>query len=583
TNLRGTDIARGKMAVDVLPFLPNISREDGTFKINCLAVSEIYIDGVNLSDLSELDNLPGEMIDKIQVRYLAGADQNAALSGGSILITLRRPPEGGYYGSVTADADWYRSCGFGNEGLSGIINYRYKNLSIYDNFYIGGSKLQETAEQWLIGPELNTFLTENTRSDGFDFRNRLSLVQQFNSGVQLGASYLIATTSSKPFSLSSDGNIMSAIDKRTSTTVQEGTLQFSMPLNHEGAVMELIADYLNRNGHEHTSYTLAAENAGATHNKNNLNLWKFKADFLYPHSRNLTWKFGTSVQKISSAFTPVISVESDRFNISTSPSATSGLTPVVYASAQSIIRKLRYSAGLNWQLNKISYEDRNAKVTTDNTQWAINPTVQIMMPFGAKMNHAFMLNYKHTLSDIPYSAISSVINWEDSYNYTVGNPDLKAQSADMIMAGVSLFRNKINITALYAHSHNRIYWQTFQNVANHDVFYTKPINISGQGVWGFGAEWIEAPLRWWKFKLSGRIEITPENITIDNTHYGNTRFKEYFALNNNFSFSGDWGGILNLNFEPTFRTLDRTYHAVYNIEGRIYKTFFNNNLQIAVE
>ena len=92
---------------------------------------------------------------------------------------------------------------------------------------------------------------------------------------------------------------MSAIDKRASTTVQEGTLQFSMPLNHEGAVMELIADYLNRNGHEHTSYTLAAENAGATHNKNNLNLWKFKADFLYPHSRNLTWKFGTSVQKIS--------------------------------------------------------------------------------------------------------------------------------------------------------------------------------------------------------------------------------------------------------------------------------------------
>ncbi len=59
-----------------------------------------------------------------------------------------------------------------------------------------------------------------------------------------------------------------------------------------------------------------------------------------------------------------------------------------------------------------------------------------------------MLSYKRTLSDIPYTAISSVINWSDTYNYTVGNPDLKAQSADIVMAGLSLLRNKINLTAL---------------------------------------------------------------------------------------------------------------------------------------
>ena len=58
-----------------------------------------------------------------------------------------------------------------------------------------------------------------------------------------------------------------------------------------------------------------------------------------------------------------------------------------------------------------------------------------------------MLSYKRTLSDIPYTAISSVINWSDTYNYTVGNPDLKAQSADIVMAGLSA-RNKINLTAL---------------------------------------------------------------------------------------------------------------------------------------
>lgn len=583
TSLRNTDIAKGKPAVDVLPFLPNISRENGNFKINGLAVSEIYIDGVKLSDISELGNIPGEMIDKVQVTYLAGADQSAAMSGGTIRIFLRRPSEGGYYGSATANADWYRSCGFGNEGLGGMFNYRYKNLSVYDNLYAGASKLEENTEQWQTGPDLQTFMTETTKSKGFDFRNRLSLTQQFNSGAQLGGSYLFSMSRPRPTSFSMSNNMASAIDKRINTTVQEGTLKFSLPLNKKGAVMELTADYFNRSNNERADYAMGNDVVGATYDKTDLNLWKFKADFIYLRSRRLSWKFGASAQWIFSSFTPSATLENDRFSVSDIPTKTTGFTPIVYTAAQGLFWKLRYSAGINWQLNRMGYEDREAGVKNHNTQWAINPTIQITMPFGSKKNHALMLNYKRTLSDIPYSAISSVINWDDPYNYTVGNPDLKAQSADMVMAGLSLFRNKINITALYAHVHDRIYWQTFQSEDTPDVFYTKPVNISGQGVWGFGAEWIEAPLKWWKFKLSGRLEITPENTAINKIHYDKTRFKEYFYFNNNFRFTNGWGGMLNLNFEPTYRTLDRTYHAVYNVSGRIYKAFLNDNLQIAVD
>lgn len=583
TNLRGTDVVKGKPATDVLPFLPNISRESGNFKINGLAVSEIYVDGVKLSDLSELDNIPGEMIDKVQVQYLAGADQNAALSGGTIRITLCRPPEGGFYGSVTANADWYRSCGFGNEGVGGMFNYRYKNLGVYDNLYVGASKLEENAKQWQTGPDLQNFITETTKSKGNDFRNRLSLTQQFNSGAQLGGSYLISMHRPRPTSFSISDNVVSAIDKRINTTAQEGTLKFSLPLTKRGAAMELIADYFNRSSDEHADYRMENDLVGSTYDKSNLNLWKFKADFLYPRSRRLSWKFGASVQWISSTFTPSATQENDRFNVSDISTQTAGFTPIVYTAAQGLFWKLRYSAGINWQLNRISYENRDSGVKNHNTQWALNPTMQIMIPFGSKMNHALMLNYKRTLSDVPYSAISSEINWDNAYSYTVGNPDLKAQSADMVMAGLSLFRNKINVTTIYAHSHDRIYWETFQSTDNPDVFYTKPVNISGQGVWGFGMEWIEALIKWWKFKLSGRIEITPENTTIANIHYGKTRLKEYLYFNNNFRFSNGWGGMVNVNFEPTYRTLDRTYHAVYNVNGQIYKSFLNDNLQIAVD
>ncbi|MDE5800059.1 MAG: hypothetical protein K2H74_03425, partial [Paramuribaculum sp.] len=341
TNLRGTDIAKGKPAGDVLAFLPNISRENGLFKINGLEASEVYVDGVKLSDLSELNNIPGEMIDKIQVKYLAGADQNAAISGGTIMISLRRPPEGGYYGSVMANADWYRSCGFGNESAGGMINYRYKNLSLYDNLYVGSAKSNENSEQWLNGPDLHTYLAETTKSKCFEFRNRLSMTQQFRSGAQLGGSYLIATSRPRPSSSSILENSMSAIERRINTVTQEGTLKFHLPLNRKGAAMELTADYLNRHSNEYTDYSADNDVVGATYSKDNLNLWKFKADFLYRRSRRLSWKFGAYAQWISSTFTPSVIIESDRFRVSSIPTATTGFTPAVYASAQGTVWKLR--------------------------------------------------------------------------------------------------------------------------------------------------------------------------------------------------------------------------------------------------
>ena len=583
TNLRGMNIAKGKPAVDVLVFLPNISREQGTFKINGLAVSEIYVDGIKLSDISELDNIPGERIDKVQVKYLAGSNQNAALSGGTIMITLRRPPEGGFYGSINANADWHRACDFGNEGIGGMFNYRYKNLSVYDNLYLGANKYKETAEQTFFSDGEHSSYSETSKWHGFDEHNRLSLSQQFKSGAILGGSYHIASSNLKPKSITSGDGIYSLIDKKNNVLAQEGTLKFSLPLNRRGASMELTADYFNRHSNETARYADNGTELADIKEKYNLDLWKFNADFTYPYSRKFVWQFGASAQLLNSKYTPFCFSANDRFETSDTPTKSNGFTPIVYASAKGQAWKLRYSFGLNWQLNRIEYSDLKENIKNRNTQWSLNPTVQVMMPFGSRMQHAVMLNYKRTLSDIPHTAISSVISWSDANNYSVGNPELKAQSADMLMAGLSLFRNKLNITALYMHSHNRIWWQTFQDAENAGVYYTKPVNISGQGAWGFGAEWMESLTKWWRFKLSGRVEITPENLILGGVHYGKTRFKEYFYFNNNFTFSHGWGGMVNANFEPTYRSYDRTYHAVYNIGGRVYKNFLGDNLQVALD
>lgn len=115
-----------------------------------------------------------------------------------------------------------------------------------------------------------------------------------------------------------------------------------------------------------------------------------------------------------------------------------------------------------------------------------------------------------------------------------------------------------------------------------DVFYTKPVNLSAENMYGLGSEINWTPVKPWTMKLSGRLEIHPEDITLGGIYYGETRLRQYYAMYNTFSFNHGWGGMLNLMYEPTYKTYDRTYHTVYNIGGQIYKSMCKDKLQLTL-
>ena len=586
-NLRSSDIAKGKQASDMLAFLPGVSKDDGGYKINGLKVSEIYVDGVKLTSSDELKNIPADIIDKVKVNYLAGANQNAANAGGTIEITLHKPSESSYYGSLWGGAEYHPSYGFSNENLGGLIYYRYKNLSIYDNLSLDFFQPEETAKQsiWDQSNDIRTEIDEKTKYRWHTLMNRLSLTHNINDKSYLGGSYYIATNKTKTTTLDKGATGLSSVDARNSYLIQEATLKYNTSsLSQRGTTLEMIVDYYNRHSDNKSNYTYAQNPSNMSEDKNKLSMYKFSMDLTDPRSQKLVWKYGASLQYITSKYTPIVGAVdgSERFQTSQVATRTSGLTPLVYASAMGQIWKIQYSAGANFQLNRIWYKTLDDGETSKDTQWGINPTVQLMMPLDNSGKHALMLNYKRTLDDIPYSAISSTIRWTDPYNYTVGNPDLKAQTVDMVMAGVSMFRNLLNLNAMYARARNTIHWETRQSPTALDVFYITPINLPAQNSYGVGAEVNWSPVKPWTMKLSGRYEICPENLTLGGVYYGKTRLRQYYAMYNTFSFQHGWGGMLNINYEPTFKNYDRTYYTVWDVSGQIYKSMCKDKLQLSM-
>ena len=586
-NLRSSDIAKGKQASEALVFLPGVSKESDTYKVNGLAVSEIYVDGVKLKSNEELKTIPADMIDKVKVNYLAGVTQNAADTGGTIEITLHKPAEGGYYGSLSAGTRFqFGQKGIDDENLDGVIYYRHKSLSIYDNFSIRGFQYQETAIQSILDQPQDrlTTLGEVVKTPGHNFRNRLSLTQQLNEKSSLGGSYAIQTFKNKVHTVDEGETGISWIDQRNNWLDQELTVKYNTVLSQRGTTLEMIGDYYNRQHDSKSRYSYHENTGGASKDKTSLDMYKFSVDMTDPRSQQLTWNYGASIRYITTRYTPTAaSIDADdRFQTSQVATRTSGLTPLVYASANGQIWKIRYSAGVNFQLNRIQYKTLDDGTASSNTQWGINPTVQMMMPLDGKGKHTLMLNYKRTLGDIPYSAISSTIRWTDPYNYTVGNPDLKAERGDIVMAGVSLFSNLLTLNAIYSRLNNSIHWQIKQSPTAPDLFYTYFINLPAQDAFGVTAEVNWNPIKPWTMKLSGRLWIECENVTLGDVYYGKTRLRPFYMMNNNFRFQHGWGGMLNFFCEPTFTSYDWTFHTVWELWGEIYKSLCQDKLQLTL-
>ena len=586
-NLRSSDIAKGKQASDLLAFLPSVTQKEGIYSINGLMVSEIYVDGVKLPSIDELKNIPADMIDKVKVNYFAGVNQDAASAGGTIEITLHKPAEGGYYGSVWGGAEYHSSYGFNNEDLGGLIYYRYKNLSIYDNLSLSLYQPQETAKQsiWDQVNDLHTEIDEEVKFKWQTLNNRLSLTHNISDKSYLGGSYYIATNKHKYTTLDKSATGLSSVEGRNSYLFQEVTLKYNTSsLSQRGTTLDVIGDYYNRQSDNKSDYTYAQNPSSISEDKTTLNMYKLSVDLTDPRSQKLVWKYGASLQYITSEYNPITGAVdgSERFQTSQVATRTSGLTPLVYASAMGQIWKIQYSAGANFQLNRIWYKTLDDGKTFTDNQWGINPTVQLMMPLDKNGKHALMLNYKRILDKMPYSAISSTIRWSDPYNYTVGNPDLKATAGSMVMAGVSMFHNLISVDALYSRITDMIHWETRQSPTAPDVFYTTPINLPAQNGYGAGVEVNWSPVKPWTMKLSGQYEILTENLTLGGVYYGKSRLRQHYDMYNTFSFEHGWGGMLTINYEPTYKDYDRTYYTVWDVSGQIYKSMCNDKLQLRI-
>lgn len=567
--LADNPITTAKNTKELLNYLPNVSVVDGTITINGMAASEIYIDGRKLTNQAELEVLSAEMIESVRIEYNSGVGQLTNSLGGTIHIKLKRAPSAGYYGSLKTGLSAGRRQGAFKEFVDGVVCARIGNLSIYESPYGSWLDYKEWMEQTFVTPENTTFASTMRGTKRRQFYNALSLNYEINSAHNIGLSWTYDNSNVRnpEYDESRSEQIFHSRDRSiynylTAKYVGNFTARDKLTLDAEW----LNLDYRLRQTNLNETAALANNNSNQV-----ANTLEFRAE--YSH------RFSDKYRLITGATYRWRDIDTKKFAGTDMASATSVQlgTPLVFGSFEGTAGNLNYQVGLNWKMHRL-------KVASEKPfrQNSVNPTINFTLPWGQRKSHSLTVTYKHLMYDIPYDAITEQPVWMDAYNYTIGNRSLKAPSDHYVNVMLGLCSNTFNISFDYFRETNDIVWQTFAQ-GNAGINYTKPMNISPVNRYALRVEFNKRWFGAWTFKAVGRLALNTENETFGHTRYHTTRLRQFYQVANSVRLKKGWGGSLNFFIEPTFRTFERTYHTVYQMDVSIYKTFMDNYLQIIAD
>ncbi|MGP1463284.1 outer membrane beta-barrel protein [Tannerella sp.] len=582
-NLQGEQTTQGKQANELLPFLPGITTENGLLKVLGQNIGVIYLDGIRIKDQKELAAIPAEQIQTVQVDYLAGSEEFASIKGAVIRIQLKKQPQGGYYGRLSGGATFMSKYGFTDDHLTSTYSYRYKKLSLYNSLYYNDSKaIGDIENQTLFlqsGTKINT--VEQYRSQGRYIHDRLSLTYDLTENQTLGASFFVSTHHAKPTNDVRSETITTDRKTLSRSTVEtpydylryQATARYNYVTDENGSELAVVADYLQNNEEDRMKTSILGEEyaAGITESRSRQITRMMETQISYD-------KLFTSGNALSTGVSyRLIRTDYDLRdfrNITEKPEAR-GQMPAFFSEFKGQKNNFQYGIGLRVQQNRIEYHPSDRTASSKHSDWDLYPSADLLYMINPDQGHLFMLSYKRSVDEIPYSAISPYRKYESEHSYLRGNPDMIAPKQSMVMAGLELF-DKVSISGIYMYGRNPIYHSTRVDPENPQLTYMIPKNGHHETLLGINLETRLQPALWWKLKAHAMYSLygsETEDFKVSN------QSKYYFSMNNHFTFSKNAGATLEGYYEPTFTFTNERYRTVYEMSGSVYKKFFNDKLE----
>lgn len=525
----GKDLANaGGTAVDILSNIPSVAVDvEGNVSLRGSSSVRILIDGkpsglVSLRGGSGLQQLQGNMIERVEIITNPSARYEAEGMGGIINIVLKKERKEGFNGSFDVVAGYPE-----NFGVAANVNYRKKDFNFFINYstsYRNTPGRNDLYQEFYRNDSIFISTKEmESRLKGMYNTARAGLDYFFDEKNILTASYTYRLSKGKRFSDIVYNDFLNNIKNPTGSTRRtqdetetepnsEYALSYKRNFKRQGH--ELTADVRLLDNWENSDQYFGQDvyNADGSHsgipyllqravNDETEKQYLVQVDYIQPFGENGKFETGlrSSFRDMTNNYTVTERDENDSwFEL---PGLTNNFVyneniHALYAIMSNKIRKFSYQVGLRGEITDVT---TTLKQTADvNPRKYTNLFPSAHVTYDLPKGHALQLSYSKRVRRPQYNDLSPFMTYSDNRNYWSGNPDLNPEFTDAFEIGHIKYLDRASISSSLYYRYTKGKIISVRRVDDNGNSITIPENLATEN--SFGAEFTGSysPYPWWK-------------------------------------------------------------------------------------
>lgn len=582
--ISGTYLANTGTALDVLGKMPFVAKTGSQLEVLGKGTPIVYINGRQVRDQSELDQLSSSDIKSVDVVTSPGARYDSSVNAVIRITTIAPVGEGisfndrttlGYkhYAYLFEQVNFnFRKNGF---DLFGMLNYEnYRERPRYENH------TTQYLQSGLV----------SQRSSGKDFtkypvyEGRIGV--NYNLSNQYAGCYY-------DFAYRPAYGTSTSFTSRLLNSVLEDELNYN-GTNHRHNRQHLLSAYYtgtlgkwqlsanfdamwqinNRTTNETEKSAFNSERLFSTDNavENRLLAGNITASFP-------VWKgelrLGAEVSDIYRNDLYMADVDFITDNDTKIKETTSAL----FAEMSQTFGKLSVSAGLRWEYTDSRYFLWGEKKDDQSRRYHnLAPSASLSLPIG---NVSTNLSYMRKTSRPAFEQLSSAVRYLDRYSYESGNPNLKPIYRDYVSLSGSWRDIVVELT--YYSTKNYFMWQTTPYPGNSDMTLLKMENMPRYNTFEAFANYSPCFFSIWRPTFMAGIIAQDFKLMHNGTEMKLNKPLGIFRFNNAIHLP--WDMWLNVDFSAqTSGYGDNVYlKSRWNCDLGLYKSFANDTWSVKLQ
>jgi outer membrane receptor protein involved in Fe transport len=548
-----------------------------------------------------LKTLDGANIKAVEIIANPSAKYDAAGSAGIFNIVLKKSAATGLTGNVRSSVGYAEFIKNYN-GLNLYNNTEKWNMKFGLNYGYNESVNHRIIDQTVVTPELTTRLKQ--KNDWLPVTNSYSgnfgAAHQVNKNATVGASANYSIYKSDEKTNGRTEEFDNAVYKRytildTQDDILNTTLTSTLFYNFASDSLDTKidaqlsyanyqndSDRLTSNAYFNATSNEMYRNTEAVkyQNPTNFNILSAKVDLEKKISKTFNFETGAKMSYVNNDYTIVLKDRDDQGNYTINTNRSNHLVYKEsilsgYGITNFTKGKFDIQAGLRTEYINYNATSLTSNMTNKDSYLSLFPSFSVNGNFE---NNQYKLSYSRRIQRPRYLYLNPYYEYIDTYNVSVGNPNLTPQFTDAFEL-VWIKKQKTSVSLYANFSRDEIY-QIIDYNQDTKITTLSSDNIGKSKSIGLSFNTNYSVKKWWEVQLNTEVAYGQATSNLDGYQFNNSGVSFSGAVNQSFTLAKDWSATWNSFYSKNGDYGNTSFKPSYDMSFSMRKDFLSKKIRM---